>query len=187
MRITPLDIQQKQFKKVMRGFEPEDVQTFLELVRTEFEELVKENNALKDELRRRLSEIDEYKDRERTLKSTMLTAQKIAEDIKENAKKDAELIVAEAQVQADRIVNNAHSRMVKIIDEISELKRQRATYEANLRNLLETHGKLLDITVAESEEVTREADKVQFLPRKPAKPAPAPATNPAVKKAKKQS
>lgn len=170
MRITPLDIQQKQFKKVMRGYDPEDVQTFLELIRTEFEELVKENNVIKDELRRRLSEIDEYKEREKTLKSTMITAQKIAEDIKENAKKDGELIVAEAQVQADRIVNNAHSRMVKIIDEISELKRQRTQYEANLRNLIETHRKLLDVTVEDAEVTQKEAEKVEFLPRGKTKP-----------------
>lgn len=177
MRITPLDIQQKQFKKVMRGYDPEDVQAFLELIRTEFEELVKENNVLKDELRRRRSEIHEYKEREKTLKSTMITAQKIAEDIKANAKKDAELVVAEAQVQADRIVNNAHSRMVKIIDEISELKRQRTQYEANLRNLIETHRKLLDVTVENAEVTQKEAEKVEFLPRGK--------TNPQAKTAKK--
>jgi cell division initiation protein len=165
MRITPLDIQQKQFKRVLRGLEPEDVHTFLDLIRTEFEELVKENNVLKDELRRRLSEIDEYKERERTLKSTMITAQKIAEDIKENAKKDGELVVAEAQVQADRIINNAHSRMVKIVDEIAELKRQRVQYESNLRNLIESHQKLLEVTVEDAEEITKEAEKVEFLPR----------------------
>ena len=165
MRITPLDIQQKQFKKMLRGFDPEDVQAFLELVRTEFEELVKENNVLKDELRRRMAHIQEYKERESTLKSTMMTAQKIAEDIKENSKKDGELIVAEAQVQADRIVNNAHTRMVKIIDEIAELKRQRVVYEANLRNLISTHQKLLDVTVEHTEVTQKEQEKVEFLPR----------------------
>ena len=88
MRITPLEIQQKQFKHIfLRGLDPEDVQLFLEIVRTEFEELVKENNSLKDELRRRLGEIEEYRDRETTLKETMMTAQRISEDIKVNAKK----------------------------------------------------------------------------------------------------
>ncbi len=163
MRITPLDIQQKQYRKAFRGLDPEDVHQFLELVRSEFEDLVKENNSLKDELRRRLGEIEDYREREKTLKDTMMTAQRISEDIKTNAKKDAELVVSEAQVQADRTIQGAHARLVSIVEEINELKRQRSTYESGLKSLLESHTKLLDITVEASAEQGKRDDKVQIL------------------------
>ena len=169
MRITPLDIQQKQYKKVFRGLEPADVQQFMELVRTEFEELVKENNALKDELRRRMSEIEDYREREKTLKDTMMTAQRISEDIKVNAKKDAELVLSEAQIQADKIIQGAHARLVTVVEEINELRRQRASYESSLRSVIEGHAKLLEVTVEASAEQSKRDEKVQYLTKKPAK------------------
>ena len=167
MRITPLEIQQKQFKHILfRGIDPEDVQLFLEIVRTEFEELVKENNSLKDELRRRLGEIEEYRERETTLKETMMTAQRISEDIKTNAKKDAELVVSEAQVQADKIIQGAHGRLISIVEEINELKRQRVTYESSIRSILAAHTKLLEATLEANAEQTKRDEKVQFFAKK---------------------
>lgn len=166
MRITPLDIQQKQYKRVFRGLDAEEVAQFLELVRTEFEELVKENNALKDEMRRKQSDIEEYREREKTLKDTMMTAQKISEDIKVNAKKDAELVVSEAQLQADKIIQGAHARLVSVVEEINELKRQRISYESALSSLLESHRKLLEVTVEASAEQTKRDERVQFLTKK---------------------
>lgn len=163
MRITPLDIQQKQYKRAFRGLDPEDVAQFLELVRAEFEDLVKENNALKDELRRKQADIEEYREREKTLKDTMMTAQKISEDIKVNAKKDAELVFSEAQLQADKIIQGAHARLVSVVEEINELKRQRAAYESSLRALLDSHRKLLEVTVEASAEQSKREERVQFL------------------------
>ena len=139
MRITPLDIQQKQYKRVFRGLDPDEVTQFLEIVRSEFEDLVKENNALKDELRRKESDIGEYREREKTLKDTMMTAQRISEDIKVNAKKDAELVLSEAQLQADKIIQGAHARLVSVVEEINELRRQRVSYESGLKSLLDSH------------------------------------------------
>ncbi|HVO31332.1 MAG TPA: DivIVA domain-containing protein [bacterium] len=166
MRITPLDIQQKQYKRVFRGLDAEEVAQFLELVRTEFEELVKENNALKDEMRRKQSDIEEYREREKTLKDTMMTAQKISEDIKVNAKKDAELVISEAQLQADKIIQGAHARLVSVVEEINELKRQRTAYESGLSALLESHRKLLEVTVEASAEQAKRDERVQFLTKK---------------------
>ncbi len=171
MRITPLDIQQKQYRRVWRGLDPEEVQQFLELVRSEFEDLVKENNSLKDELRRRMQEIEDYREREKTLKDTMMTAQKISEDIKVNAKKDAELVLSEAQLQADKIIQAAHARLVSVVEEINELKRQRVTYESGLKHLLDSHMKLLDITSEANQEQSRRDEKVSILAPKKKKAA----------------
>jgi cell division initiation protein len=171
MRITPLDIQQKQYKKKLRGLDPDDVSQFMEMVRTEFEDLVKENNSLKDELRRRMQEIEDYREREKTLKDTMMTAQRISEDIKVNAKKDAELILTESQLQADKIIQGAHARLVSVVEEINELRRQRASYESSLRSVIESHKKLLEVTVEASAEQAKRDEKVQFLSKKPKKAA----------------
>jgi len=163
MKLTPLDIQQQQFKKRLRGFDRKEVEIFLELVRTEFEELIKENNSLKDELRKKQSLLSEFKEREQTLKDAMITAQKITDDIKTNATKESELIVSEAQLRAQEIMNSAQLRASEIMDEIKELKRQKIQFEANLRALLETHLKMLEAEKERAEELTQIEEKLKFF------------------------
>jgi len=144
MKLTPLDIRQKQFKTGFRGLDPKDVEAFLDLVASEFEELAKENLFIKDEISRKSLKIDEYRDREKTLQETMVAAQKVAEDMKEAAKKQAEIVVSEAELQAEKIVQGAHTRLVEIVSEINELKRQRTQFESQVRSVIESHQKLLE-------------------------------------------
>jgi len=93
VKITPIDINSHRFAKSMRGFDPEEVRSFLNLVSGEFEKLVVENNALKEELSQIKAGIADYKERERILKDTLVTAQKLAEDIKEEARREGQLVV----------------------------------------------------------------------------------------------
>src|SRR6185295_9469067 len=88
MKITPLDIRQKRFETALRGFSRREVEAFLDLVAAEFEELVKENISLKEELKRTSARLEQHLERERTLQETMVTAQRISEDLKAMAKKD---------------------------------------------------------------------------------------------------
>ena len=150
MKITPLDVRQKQFAGKFRGLDPTAVQDFLELLAAELEELVKESLTLKDEIKKRGQRIDEYREREKTLQETMITAQKASDDIKEAAKRQAEIIVSEAELQAERIIHTAHTRLVQILDEIGELKRQRAQFEAGVRSLVEAEMKLLEVFAADT-------------------------------------
>jgi cell division initiation protein len=165
MKLTPLDIRQKQFKSSFRGLDAKDVEAFLELVATEFEELVKENLNLRDEGSRRQQKIDEYRDREKTLQETMVTAQKIAEDMKQGAKKQAEIVVSEAELQAEKIVQGAHQRLVQLISEINELKRQRTQFESQVRSVVDSHLKLLE-TFAQAPTAPKIDDNVAFLAKK---------------------
>jgi cell division initiation protein len=160
MRLTPLDIQQKSFRPKLRGVDSEEVEQFLKLVAAEFEELVKENLKLQDELKRRGARLDEYRDREKTLQETMITAQRITEDMKEQARKEAELRMAEAELQADKIVQGAQDRLSGLVKEIQELKRQRLQFLESVRSVIESHRKLLETMEAEPE------DKVSFLAKK---------------------
>ncbi|HUL60880.1 MAG TPA: DivIVA domain-containing protein [Anaeromyxobacteraceae bacterium] len=163
MNITPLDITQKQFRRVFRGFDPEEVEAFLALVAVEFEALVKETLALREDNRRKADEIAEYKGRERALQETLVTAQKASEEIRESARKEAEITLSDAELQAEKIVQGAHGRFLRIVDDINELKRQRVTFEASIKTLVESHLKLIE---AFREPAREEA--LQFVARKKA-------------------
>ncbi len=164
MKITPLDIQQYQFRSKLRGLDPEDVRSFLELVRVEMEELIRENNALKDEVKRTVQRMGEYREREQMVKDTLLTAQKITDDMRANAQKEAETIVAEAEVKAQDIVQQATQRAARLHAEIRELKRQKLQFEENLRAMLNTHLKMLVLDEEKQSDMFEE--KVAYLSKK---------------------
>jgi cell division initiation protein len=143
MNISPLDIHQKRFRRALRGFDRQEVEAFLGLVATEFESLVKEAVALREETQRKEEIIAEYKSRERSLQETLITAQKASEEIREAARREAEITISEAELQAEKIVQGAHSRFMRIVDDINEIKRQRVQFESSLRALVDSHLKLL--------------------------------------------
>lgn len=148
MKLSPLDIQQQQFrKKILNGYDKREVDTFMELIRNEMEELITENMELKQQLKNKSESLDEYKDREQTIKETMLTTQRLKEDIHANAVKEAQLIIADAKVKAEEIINSAQNRYMEIVNEIKELRRQKIQLEANLKAILETHLKMLDTEI----------------------------------------
>ena len=144
MKMTPLDIRQKRFEVSMRGYARREVEGFLELTAGEFEEVVKENISLKEELKRTMARLEQHLEREKTLQETMVTAQRISEDVKAQAKKEAEVKLAEAELQADKIVAGANARLVELITEINELKRQKVQFESQLESIIESHRKMLD-------------------------------------------
>lgn len=144
MKLTPLDIQQQQFRSTLWGFDTREVDAFLDVLASDVERLVRENNGLREDVRRKEAEIHDFRERERTLKETMITATRITEDIKHNARKEAEIVIAQAESQAEQIIQNAHTRLVRIMEDIDELRRQKAQFEASLRSLISSHTKLLD-------------------------------------------
>jgi len=144
MNITPLDITQKQFTRAFRGFAREEVEAFLAMVAVEFEALVKENTSLREDNQRKAEDIAEYRSKERVLQETLVTAQRASEDIKDSARKESEIRLADAELQAEKIVQGAHGRFLRIVDDINELKRQRVQLESNIRMIVESHTKLLE-------------------------------------------
>ncbi|GAO04374.1 DivIVA domain-containing protein [Anaeromyxobacter sp. PSR-1] len=159
MNITPLDITQKQFRRTFRGLDAEEVEAFLALVAAEFEGLVKENLALREDNQRKADEIADHRGRERALQETLVTAQKASEEIRDSARKEAEITISDAELQAEKIVQGAHSRFLRIVDDINELKRQRVQFEANVRTLVESHLKLIEAFREPSRE-----EAVQLMP-----------------------
>jgi cell division initiation protein len=151
MKIAPLDVAHHTFRRSLRGFDVQEVESFLTLVAGELESAAKDVQALREELRRKDEELAGLRDREHALQDALIVAQKAAEDIRESARKEAEITLSGAELQAEKIGQSAHQRYLQIVNEIGEMKRQRAHYETGLRSLLEGHMKLLDTFKADAE------------------------------------
>ena len=145
MTITPLDIQQQQFKTRFRGFDIREVDTFLELMADAFESLQSENKKFREEINRLKLESQGYKEREETFKRAMLNSQKVLEQMKQNARKSAELVIADAEIKAEKILSRAQYRLEQLHEDIAELTRQRMQIEVQIRSIIESHSKLLEI------------------------------------------
>ncbi len=144
MRITPLDIQQKQFATKFRGFDMEEVDSFLELIREEMEELLRENANLREEARRFEKQLKEYKNIETTLKDTLVNTQQIVEQFRDTAKKDAELIIREAELKTEEMIRMAQEKVVKIHEDITDLKGIRRHFKEEVKRLIEGHMRMLE-------------------------------------------
>ncbi|HBR21507.1 MAG TPA: hypothetical protein DD713_02905 [Nitrospiraceae bacterium] len=144
MRITPLDIQQKQFPMKFRGFDVEEVYAFLEVVREEMEDILRENASLKEAVQRAESQIKEFKDMESTLRETLITAQNMVEDYKTNARKEAELLVREAEIRTETMLKEAQEKVIKIHEDIVDLKGIRRHFKEELKRLIEGHLKMIE-------------------------------------------
>jgi cell division initiation protein len=163
MKMTPIDIQQQQFKTRLRGFDVREVDAFLEQMASAFESFQRENENSEEEIRRLELEIQGYKKREDTFKRALLNSQKVLDQMKENARKSAELIIAESEVKAEKILNKAHNRLAQLHEDIAELKRQRTQIEVQISSVIEAHSKLLEISKEGMKEMDEEDSKVKVL------------------------
>lgn len=145
-KLTPIDIQQQRFTIRFRGYNTVEVDTFLDQMTETLEIMMSENEQLREKNHQLGVENQEYKSREDSFKRVMLNSQKVLEQMKENARKSSELIVAQAEVDADTIISTAHDKLAGLYDEINELKRQRVRFKSQLRSVIEAHSELLEIS-----------------------------------------
>jgi len=146
VKITPLDIQQQQFKgKIFGGLDPEEVDAFLQTVSQALEDLSRENSDLKEQLRRNADAVAEMSAREAQLRETMLAAQKITEEMKANAQKEANLVVSEAELKGEKILADAELKLAQLNSQIQDLRREKLQFETALKALLDTHYKMLSL------------------------------------------
>lgn len=144
MKIAPIDIAHKTFSKKTWGVDGEQVAEFLRSVASEMEALIKERNQLKEMIRERDLSILEYRERDKTLKDTIVTAQKMTERIREESEREARLITQDATQKADLIVRDARDSLKRVYREISDLQRARAQFETNLKAMIEAHLNLIE-------------------------------------------
>ncbi len=136
MKLTPMDINNKEFKRVLRGYCPEEVDEFLDQIVEEYEILFKENTSLKEKLENSNDKIEHYSKIENTIQNTLLLAQNTAEQAKSNAQKEADVIIKSANDTAQRILDKAHNDVIQINDEYDRVKQEFTKFRAKFRSFM---------------------------------------------------
>jgi len=167
MKITPLDIQQQQFSTRFRGFDIREVDTFLEQLSDVFESCRAENEKLAVEIARLKHENKGYQEREENFKRAILNSHKVMEQMKVNARKSCDLVIAEAELKAEKIVSRANNRLAQLHEDIAELKRQRMEIEIQIRSVIEAHARLLEMGKEEAQVMDEVDAKVKLLKNSP--------------------
>ena len=144
MKLTPMDINNKEFKKVLRGYSIEEVDEFLDEVVENYEEVYKENSRLKESLSRANDQIAHYEKIENTIQNTLLLAQNAAEQARENTQKEAEMILKNANESAQKILDKSHKDVIQINDEYEKVKQEFIKFRAKFRNFMNTQTQTFD-------------------------------------------
>jgi len=144
MKIAPIDIAHKTFARKVMGLDTDEVSDFLRDVADQMEEIIRERNALKEHIRQKEMQILEYRERDDSLKATITTATRMSEQIRMDSEREAKLIINDAQQKAEMILKDCRDSLKRIYQEISDLKRTRMQFEANLRSVCGAHLSMLD-------------------------------------------
>jgi cell division initiation protein len=163
MGVTPLVVRQKEFTTRFRGFDVQEVDIFLEDIAKEIESQEQGIEYLKREKHRLNLENQGYRKREDSMKNAMIQSQKILDQMKENAKKSSQIIIANAEVEAEKMLNRAHKRLSQLHSDIIELKRQRIQLEMQISAVLESHSKMLEMTKEENKAADETDSTLRFI------------------------
>ncbi len=185
MKLTPLDIRHKEFKRGMRGYADVEVDEFLDEVADEYERLFKENIDLQDRVEALDEKVAGYRRIEETLQKTLVNAQASAEEQKQNANKEAQLILQDAELKARQMVNETYSERQAIEQSMAKLKSGEEDFRFKFRQLLEGYLRQLGETpkpgAASAPDFARDAAAIKEAIARESAPAPAaaaPATAP---------
>ena len=152
MSLTPMDIHNKEFARKFRGYQEDEVDEFLDAIVDEFEKLHKENIDLKDKVHALEDQVNQYKTIEQTLKDTLVTAQKTADEVTALAQQKAGMIQKDAEEQAHHVVESANDQVIEIRKEYQEAQKQMKLFQSKYRSLLETQIELISNDVAAADD-----------------------------------
>ena len=181
MKLTPLDIHTHRFPMKMRGYDPEEVRAFLQAVSEEFERLVVENNRFKEELTRVKNQLEDFEQREKILKDTLYSTQKLCEQMREEARREQRIMMQEAEHRAGVLIDQAQRKVTDIQRQILMMRAERDAFEQKIRLTVEQHLKLLELRKAESEL----SDRLRLMQNRPASGGPQRAERPGLPDRKK--
>lgn len=161
-RLTAMDIGKQTFTRKMRGFDPDEVQLFLRAVAEEIGRVNLENATLREDTGGLRDRLDDFKDRERTLQETLVTAQMMSADLKDRSKAEADLLIKEARFKAERLLEQAQDQLQALENEIGRLRLEKDAFENRLRSAIDEHLSLLDLRKQEKVDI----DNLRFLRRR---------------------
>jgi len=145
--LTPLEIQKATFSRAWKGYSPDEVRGYLCLVAEEIERVLKTNDDLLRENSGLREDLEEHTQRERILKDTLLSAQRVSEEVKNNAHKEAELIVKDAELLSERLIAQAMSRVSDLERSIQDLKLERKAVRSRLQSTLDIVQQMIMLDV----------------------------------------
>ena len=158
MNVSPLDLRQQKFNKALRGFDPVEVTSFMMAVAEDYEQALREADRLRTDLHRMEAVLNEHREHERSLKSTLMAAQKLADDIKAHAEDAARRIVREAQSRSDLLLEKTQARLEDVQREIDGLKLKRKDVETSIEATIQTLRNTLEYVRAQ--DVREREDKI---------------------------
>jgi cell division initiation protein len=158
MKISSIDIQRQKFQVKLKGYDSEEVRNFLASVAEQIEELNRENALYRQENEQLKDVLREYEERDRILKNTLVTAQKNSENLVANAKKEGDLIIKEAEFKASKIMEHAHSQVLKIQKDMLDLRLQRKALQDKIQTSIQIMQKILEY----QEEDEKSAEKIMY-------------------------
>lgn len=144
MKVTPIDIQQKRFHLSFRGYDPKEVDPFLDLIREEMEALLRELTELREFHQSYEERMKELAEREDALKSILLTTQKLVDELKDNAKKEAALIIKDAEVKSQQLAFAAQQERARLEADIQNLKRRRHLFLQDMKKVIQMHLEMVN-------------------------------------------
>ncbi len=178
MKVTPIDLRQQRFKTVMRGYDRGEVQAFLLEVSDDYENALRENDKLRQDVTRLDAALAEHRGQERNLPNTLLTAQKHADDIREHAQTEAGLIIREAEGQRDLLLQKAQGRLEDVQRDIDGMRMKRREVENDIESLVRTLSTTLEF-IKDQDARSRDERILLHRPRPAELPAAAPVARPA--------
>ena len=154
MRITPLEVQNHQFTRRFNGLDGEEVETFLKLVADDYENVLRDNERLKDTVHQLEKRNSELTSGEQVLRETLVSAQSMAEKLRETAVAESKALLSASEIRAERIVDASHRRAATLTWEIRELRSMRTRYASALRSTIDTHVAMID-SLESAEDTTK--------------------------------
>lgn len=173
MKITPLDLRQQKFRNVFRGYDPSEVDALLAEVAEEYEHALRETDRLQQELVHTEALVNEHREHERNLRNTLLTAQRLADEIRDKAEHDARRILEEAEGRADFLLQKAQARLDEIQRQIDGLKLKRKEVETSLESTIAAVRNTINF-VREQDQKDRDEKVLLHRPRLTEAPAGTP-------------
>ncbi len=167
MRITPLDLRNHRFPRRVAGYDRDEVDQFLQMVAEDYEALIRKTESQREKTIQLEQQVTQLGANSEILQETLTTAQKLSEELKSTAMKEAEVIVCGAEIKGEKILDAAHRRAAKLADDIREMKNLKSRLSATVRAAIETHLGLLEgLSVDPPTDPVLEG-KVAYLTRAP--------------------
>ncbi len=153
MRITPLDVRKQEFRKAVRGFDCDEVRAFLSTLADEYETVLVDNKQIRELIMEQEDKIQEYQGMERNLRDTLMTAERVMKETRDNASKKGELIVKDAEMQAQRVLEECRLRTEELRREIQVLRKEKESYLSRFKNLAQAQIQFVETHESDFEDL----------------------------------